>query len=293
VDQIHLKVDTGEIVGYIGANGSGKSTTIKMLTGILHPTSGHVRVGGLDPHSSKEAMRAKQTIGVVFGQRSQLWWDIAVQESFRLLSRIYRIPEQQYKDYFLNEVAEVLSLHDLMSTPVRKLSLGQRMRCELGAALLHRPAVLFLDEPTIGLDVSVKLRIRDFLKEINRRYGTTIMLTTHDLSDIEALCRRVVMLDRGSIVYDGSLATLRKEWAGNRTVRIVFAEEVDLASLTRPVQTEEGNAFSFVLEPAENLSDLLSHLLRIGPVRDITLLETSMEEIVRKMYMTAGGTHDD
>jgi len=293
VDQINLRVDAGEIVGYIGANGSGKSTTIKMLTGILHPTSGHVRIGGLDPHSSRDSLKTKQMIGVVFGQRSQLWWDIAVQESFRLLSRIYRISEQQYRDYFLGEVAEVLSLQDLMSTPVRKLSLGQRMRCELAAALLHRPAVLFLDEPTIGLDVSVKLRIRDFLKQINRRYGTTIMLTTHDLSDIEALCHRVVMLDRGTIVYDGPLTTLRKEWAENRTVRVVFADDVDLSSLTRQAKREEGNAYSLVLEPEENLSILLSSLLQVGPVRDITLLETSMEEIVRKMYMTAGGTHND
>lgn len=291
VDGVNLQIDDGEIVGYIGANGAGKSTTIKMLTGILEPTSGRLKINGYDPH--RQRAQFVRTIGVVFGQRSQLWWDIAVQESFRLLSRIYRIPEQQYQDYFLGEVAEVLSLHELMSTPVRKLSLGQRMRCELAAALLHRPAVLFLDEPTIGLDVSVKLRIRDFLKEINRRYGTTIMLTTHDLSDIEALCRRVVMLDRGRIVYDGSLATLRKEWAGNRTVRVVFADDVDLSSLTRPAHQSEGNAYSFILEPEENLSDLLGRLLQAGPVRDITLLETSMEEIVRKMYMTAGGAHDD
>ncbi|HYF93680.1 MAG TPA: ATP-binding cassette domain-containing protein [Symbiobacteriaceae bacterium] len=286
VDRINLTVESGEIVGYIGANGAGKSTTIKMLTGILQPTSGTLRVGGFDPHRERE--RFVRTIGVVFGQRSQLWWDIAVQESFRLLQRIYRVSDQQFREYFLGGVADVLEIGPLMATPVRKLSLGQRMRCEMAAALLHRPSLLFLDEPTIGLDVSVKLRIREFLKELNRRYGTTILLTTHDLSDIEALCRRVVMLDRGRIVYDGLLTDLRQRWAGDRTVRVVFGVDVDPGSLSRAFEREDEATFRFRLGEGEDLSDLLPALLKLGPVRDITVLEAGMEEIVRRMYETGG-----
>lgn len=289
VDQIDLTVPRGEIVGYIGANGAGKSTTIKMLTGILEPTSGKLQVNGFDPHRQREQF--VRTIGVVFGQRSQLWWDIAVQESFRLLQRIYRVSEERYRQHFLGEVMPVLGIEELMATPVRKLSLGQRMRCELAAALLHQPSMLFLDEPTIGLDVSVKLRMREFLKEINRRHGTTILLTTHDLSDIEALCRRVVMLDRGRIVYDGTLTDLRQRWAGQRTVRVVFAEAVDPAGIGREHTRENAATFRITLADDENLSELLTRLLALGPVRDITVLEASMEEIVRNMYEKGGASH--
>lgn len=290
VDRVNLSVADGEIVGYIGANGSGKSTTIKMLTGILVPTSGSIRVNGYDPHASASGLTYKRSIGVVFGQRSQLWWDIAVQESFRLLQRIYRVSDQAYKQHFLDGVAEVLEIGPLMATPVRKLSLGQRMRCEMAAALLHRPSLLFLDEPTIGLDVSVKLRIREFLKELNRRYETTVLLTTHDLSDIEALCRRVVMLDKGRIVYDGALTDLRQRWAGDRTVRVVFGADVDPGPIGRAFEREEETTFRFRLADEEDLSDLLPALVKLGPVRDITVLEAGMEEIVRRMYETGGAT---
>ncbi|HLO02309.1 MAG TPA: ATP-binding cassette domain-containing protein [Symbiobacteriaceae bacterium] len=280
VDRVNLHVEAGEIVGYIGANGAGKSTTIKMLTGILQPSSGTLAVNGYDPYRQREEF--VRTIGVVFGQRSQLWWDIAVQESFRLLQRIYRVSDGDYRTYFLGEVVEVLGIGELLATPVRKLSLGQRMRCELAAALLHRPAMLFLDEPTIGLDVSVKLRIRAFLQEVNRRYGTTILLTTHDISDIEALCRRVVMLDRGQIVYDGLLSDLRQRWAGERSVRVVFAEAVQVADPS--AEQLDATTFRFRLPDDGALSALLSGLLTLGPVKDVTVLEASMEEIVRNMY---------
>jgi ABC-2 type transport system ATP-binding protein len=286
VDAINLEVGAGEIAGYIGANGAGKSTTIKMLTGILEPTAGTLQVNGFDPHRQRE--RFVRTIGVVFGQRSQLWWDIAVQESFRLLQRIYRVSDADYQRYFLGEVVEVLAIGELMATPVRKLSLGQRMRCELAAALLHRPSLLFLDEPTIGLDVSVKLKMREFLKTINQRYGTTILLTTHDLSDIEALCRRVVMLDHGRIVYDGTLTDLRRNWAGERTVRVVFAEPVAIERLGRPAVPDDPVTFRIPLRPEEALSDLLTGLIGLGPVRDLAVLEASMEEIVRRMYEEGG-----
>ncbi len=207
VNDISFSVKQGEMVGYIGENGAGKSTTIKMLTGILTPTSGHIRVNGMNPHKERE--RFVRTIGVVFGQRSQLWWDIAVQESFRLLKKVYKVTDEQYDDH-MQAVIRTLDIEPLLDKPVRKLSLGQRMRCELAAALIHNPPLLFLDEPTIGLDVLVKLKIREFLKEINQKYNTTILLTTHDLSDIEALCERVVMLDEGKVIYDGALNNLKE-----------------------------------------------------------------------------------
>jgi len=197
VNDISFTVKQGEMVGYIGENGAGKSTTIKMLTGILTPTSGEITVNGMNPHKERE--KFAQTIGVVFGQRSQLWWDIAVQESFRLLKKVYKVSDEDYNAH-MEHVIQTLDIGPLLDKPVRKLSLGQRMRCELAAALIHNPPLLFLDEPTIGLDVLVKLKIRQFLKEINEKYNTTILLTTHDLADIEALCERVVMLDEGSII---------------------------------------------------------------------------------------------
>ena len=206
VDNISLTVKQGEMVGYIGENGAGKSTTIKMLTGILTPTSGSIIVNGMNPHKQREEF--VRTIGVVFGQRSQLWWDIAVQESFRLLKKVYRVSDEEYNRH-MGHVIETLEIGPLLDKPVRKLSLGQRMRCELAAALIHNPPLLFLDEPTIGLDVLVKLKIRKFLKEINEQYKTTILLTTHDLTDIEALCERVVLLDEGKIIYDGKLNQLQ------------------------------------------------------------------------------------
>ena len=176
----------------------------------------------MNPHKERE--KFVRTIGVVFGQRSQLWWDIAVQESFRLLKKVYRVPDEQYRRH-MGEVIEMLDIGPLLDKPVRKLSLGQRMRCELAAALIHNPPLLFLDEPTIGLDVLVKLNIRQFLKQLNERYGTTILLTTHDMSDIEALCERVIMLDEGKIIYDGSLGQLKEKWGQGKRISFTFVEE--------------------------------------------------------------------
>jgi len=218
VDNIDFRVRQGELVGYIGANGAGKSTTIKMLTGILVPTAGFLQVNGFTPHRNRETYT--RNIGVVFGQRSQLWWDIAVIESFRLLQRIYQVKEGDFQKR-LKRFEEILGLGEYLYLPVRKLSLGQRMRCELAAALLHNPAILFLDEPTIGLDVLAKSNIRDFLKEINQTYETTIILTTHDLGDIEALCSRVAIIDQGKMLYDGSLSQLRAHWGQENLEEVV------------------------------------------------------------------------
>ncbi|MFO7171812.1 MAG: ATP-binding cassette domain-containing protein [Bacillota bacterium] len=290
VDRVNLRIAPGEIVGYIGANGSGKSTTIKMLTGILVPTAGWVRVNGYDPHDGRTALEYKRTIGVVFGQRSGLWWDIAVKETFRLLQRMYEVPEAEFRSYFA-ELVEALEIGPLLDIPVRKLSLGQRMRCELAAALLHKPRVLFLDEPTVGLDVVVKLRIREFLREVNRRYGTTILLTTHDLSDIEALCPRVVLLHQGRILYDGALADLRRREARGRTLRLSFREPVPpervqaaLAGIPCSVESQ-GEAECLVhLAEAEAVPAALARLVPHLPLKDLAVAEPTMEEIVRQLY---------
>lgn len=289
VNDISFSVKQGEMLGYIGENGAGKSTTIKMLTGILTPTSGQIVVNGMNPHKERE--RFVRTIGVVFGQRSQLWWDIAVQESFRLLKKVYGISDKQYKEH-MDHVIETLEIGPLLDKPVRKLSLGQRMRCELAAALIHNPPLLFLDEPTIGLDVLVKLKIREFLKEMNERYKTTILLTTHDISDIEALCDRVVMLDEGKIIYDGSLDKLRSNWGKEKIIHFQFTNPVLKEQLTKqlsgPViwKQEDGeNVWAAKLPNEESvISALISNVVQSFKIKDIKIEEVSTEEIIRNIY---------
>ncbi|MBU8880607.1 ATP-binding cassette domain-containing protein [Bacillus sp. FJAT-29790] len=290
VNDISFHVKQGEMVGYIGENGAGKSTTIKMLTGILTPTSGDVIVNGMNPHKERE--KFVQTIGVVFGQRSQLWWDIAVQESFRLLKKVYKVPDKQYDEH-MSHVIKTLDIEPLLDKPVRKLSLGQRMRCELAAALIHNPPLLFLDEPTIGLDVLVKLKIREFLKEMNEKYNTTILLTTHDLSDIEALCERVVMLDDGKIIYDGALKSLKEKWGEGKEIEFQFLEEVNLTDLNRLTATpaikwekdENEPVFTAVIEDNDELISLLiAKVVATYKIKDINIKETSTEEIIRNIY---------
>ncbi len=217
VDRIEFSIARGEMVGYIGPNGAGKSTTIKMLTGILVPTAGKVMANGFVPWKQRSAYT--RTVGAVFGQRTQLWWDIAVQESFQLLKKIYEVPEADFRAR-MKHFDEILELGRYLQTPVRKLSLGQRMRCDVAAALLHNPPLVFLDEPTIGLDLVAKENIRQFLKEINRNYGTTMLLTTHDLSDIEELCRRLMVIDEGRLLFDGNLAELKNRFWKEHAVRI-------------------------------------------------------------------------
>jgi len=290
VNDISFKVKQGEMVGYIGENGAGKSTTIKMLTGILTPTSGQIVVNGMNPHKDRE--KFVQTIGVVFGQRSQLWWDIAVQESFRLLKKVYKVTDEQY-DSHMNHVIKTLDIEPLLDKPVRKLSLGQRMRCELAAALIHNPPLLFLDEPTIGLDVLVKLKIREFLKEINEKYHTTILLTTHDLSDIEALCERVIMLDEGKVIYDGALHHLKETWGEGKELHFQFLENVDLQSVQAvtaglPVKWEldekEQLFIAYTEDNDELISQLIAKIVAAYKIKDLKIHETSTEEIIRNIY---------
>lgn len=297
VNYITFQIPKGEICGYIGENGAGKSTTIKMLTGILVPTSGKIVVNGYVPFKEREAFVSG--IGVVFGQRSQLWWDIGVIESFNLLRKVYRVSEADYKKR-LDELVERLSLQDLLNRPVRKLSLGQRMRCELAAALIHNPSILFLDEPTIGLDIVVKTEIREFLKSLNERYGTTILLTTHDLQDIEALCSRVIMLDDGKIIYDGGLQQLKDTWGRGKEIAFQFGEAMSAAQLET---LTEGLDVTWTLEnefsakahlpQGANVSDALGRVVGAADIRDIKIFETNTDEIVREIYKTGSADKKD
>ncbi|MFD2673539.1 ABC transporter ATP-binding protein [Marinicrinis sediminis] len=291
VNDISFTIPQGEICGYIGENGAGKSTTIKMLTGILVPTSGRLQVGGYVPYEQRE--KFVRHIGVVFGQRSQLWWDLGVIESFQLLRKVYRVGQQDYKTR-LDELVERLQLGDLLNRPVRKLSLGQRMRCELAASLIHNPSLLFLDEPTIGLDIVVKTEIRQFLKDLNQRNGTTILLTTHDLQDIEALCSRVIMLDEGQVIYDGNLDHLKSTWGKGKEIAFQFESAVELGQLeqlTKDLQVEWSleNAMQgkvFIPQHAAKVSQVLARLVNEVEIRDMKIFETNTDDIVREIYKT-------
>ncbi|MFZ5626225.1 MAG: ABC transporter ATP-binding protein [Bacillota bacterium] len=294
VDNLNLQVKRGEIIGFIGANGAGKSTTIKMLTGVLVPSSGRLLVNGFTPYQERE--RYVRQIGVVFGQRSQLWWDLAVIESLRLLGQLYRVPDSLLEKR-IADFADRLSLSSFLHTPVRKLSLGQRMRSELAAALIHRPPLIFLDEPTIGLDVVAKNEIRRFLQEVNREDGTTIFLTTHDLGDIEALCQRVVIIDQGRKIYDGKLDNLRQQFGRERQLRIELEQPVApivwqeiCGHLPVRWQTQdEGRIWngSFV-EQEVTTAAILQPILNRLPVLDIKIEETPIEEIVADIYRQGG-----
>ena len=296
VDGIDFDIERGEMVGYIGPNGAGKSTTIKMLTGILVPTAGTLSVQGLVPY--KDRYRHVKTIGVVFGQRTQLWWDIAVIEAFNLLQKIYEVPQAEYQQR-LKKFNQVLGLEDLLNIPVRKLSLGQRMRCDLAASLLHNPSILFLDEPTIGLDVAVKASIRDFIREMNREYGTTVILTTHDLSDIEELCSRVIMIDAGRLIYDGDLRALKESVDIPRRMRVetlspINASRMMMALRDIPVSITAIDPYRCELEFSKaqvSLPQLMQLMLDTLEVRDLEIEEPAIEEIVRQIYAKRTALH--
>lgn len=290
VDGVSFAIERGEIVGYIGPNGAGKSTTIKMLTGILVPSAGRLVVDDLVPHRDRRTFTRR--IGVVFGQRTQLWWDIAVIESFRLLARIYGVAPEPFAKQ-LDRLDAILDLKPLLRTPVRKLSLGQRMRCDLAASLLHDPPLLFLDEPTIGLDVVAKDSIRSFLRELNQEFRTTVLLTTHDLRDIEELCRRVIVIDHGRILFDGPLREMKARHAGIAHVEVDLAAEVDLdvfrsalADVAEVDWERKGPCrFRATFERARLLpADLLSAVITRFPIVDVSIEEASIEEVVKRIY---------
>ena len=288
VDRVTFDISQGEMVGYIGPNGAGKSTTIKMLTGILVPTSGEVRVGGFVPW--RERAQYVRSIGVVFGQRTQLWWDIAVIESFHLLRKMYGVSQRDY-DERMALFGEILGLKDYLHTPVRKLSLGERMRCDLAAALLHNPPLLFLDEPTIGLDVVAKDHIRKFLAAVNERFRTTVLLTTHDLDDIEALCRRIIIIDRGRLLYDGPLELLKQRLLRIKQVKFVMRDAAACARLAAlPIdglQMETVDELTCRVRfdrTKVDTGDLVRQVLARVEVRDLVIEDESIEDVVKRIY---------
>jgi ABC-2 type transport system ATP-binding protein len=285
VTDVTLDVAPGEAVGFLGPNGAGKSTTIKMLTGVLVPSSGTARVCGLDPVRDRRALARR--IGVVFGQRSQLWWDLPLAESFAQHGAIHRVPAARHRER-LDECVELLDLAGFLDTPVRQLSLGQRMRGEVTAALLHSPELLVLDEPTIGLDLASKERLRTFLSAVNARGDVTLLLTTHDLPDVERLCRRVVVVDRGRVLVDDDLAALRRRFAGNRTLVVeLTAPAPALAGLPGVVGvTTEAQGLRQRLEftGATTAAALIAEVARRVELRDVGVDEPSIEDLVRTLY---------
>jgi ABC-2 type transport system ATP-binding protein len=285
VDGVSFQVAAGEMVGYIGPNGAGKSTTIKMLTGILVPSGGRITVDGRVPH--QERVAHVRRIGVVFGQRTQLWWDLPTIESFELLRYIYRIPEPRWREN-LARFVELLDLGPFLETPVRQLSLGQRMRADLAAALLHDPAILFLDEPTIGLDVVAKERIRQFLRDINSQRGVTVILTTHDLGDIERLCSRVVLIDHGHIIYDGALEALRTRFGQQRTLVVDLDQDANGIHVANAevVRREGPRVWLRFDRTATTAAALIADVAAHYRVRDLTVEEPEIEAIVRGIYET-------
>jgi ABC-2 type transport system ATP-binding protein len=282
VRDLSFTVEPGEMVGYIGPNGAGKSTTIKMLTGILVPTSGRVRVAGLDPRRDRIALA--QRIGVVFGQRTTLWWDLPLRDSFDLLRRIYQVPVERHRRN-LAEFVELLDLGDLLDTPVRQLSLGQRMRGDITAALLHDPEILYLDEPTIGLDVISKGRLREFLRTLNAERGTTLLLTTHDLQDIEALCRRVIVIDHGTAVFDGPLADLHRQGGSTRTLVVDLVDEAAPISVPGAVTRRVEGPRQWLSFPADaSAAPLVAAVAAAYDVADLSIQEPDIEDVIRELY---------
>lgn len=286
VDGISFDIDDGEIVGYIGANGAGKSTTIKMMCGILHPTDGSVTVDGLNFEKSRQQINRE--MGVVFGQKTQLWWDIPLIETFKILKSIYEVPDDEYEERF-EYLCELLDMKPFLTQTVRSLSLGQRMRADFAAALIHSPKIVYLDEPTIGLDVLVKDKIRSAIKELNKKYNITVILTTHDMKDIEELCNRIIIIDKGKILYDGSLANIKYRFGNTKTIFIpsnVSLDEGDLCEKFKGVSVENGEektAIKFSLNEID-LDDMLLYLINTYHIKDFKIEDISIEDITKKLY---------
>jgi ABC-2 type transport system ATP-binding protein len=284
VEGVTMSLEEGELVGYIGPNGAGKSTTIKMLTGILVPSSGEVRVAGLVPY--RERRRNARNIGVVFGQRSQLYWDLPLIESFELLRAIYAVPHERYRKN-LADFTELLEMGDFLNTPVRQLSLGQRMRGDFAAAMLHDPRIVFLDEPTIGLDVVAKEAIRTFVSRVNAERGTTFILTTHDLADVERLCRRIVLIDKGRLIYDGEIERIKEQYGTHRTLVVELCEAYpDFAIEGAELEARLGNLARLRFDRREISADvLIRRVTERYCVNDVSIEEPELESIIRRIYV--------
>ena len=282
VNNISLEVEKGEILAFIGPNGAGKSTTIKMMTGILHPTSGEIEVLGMNP--SKDRKKLSYKIGTVFGQKSQLWFHLPPSDSFNLLGNIYEIDNTKLKKRieFLKEVFEI---GDLMDVPVRKLSLGQRIRCEIAASILHEPEIIFLDEPTIGLDVVVKQKIRELILQLNREEKTTIFLTSHDAGDIEQLCKRAIIINYGEVVLNESIKNLKHDYLNKKVIDIKYNQVVNMDELDFEIMKSKGTALKVQINTEkQDIEQVLTKLINLGRVEDITISEPPLEEIIGYIY---------
>jgi len=284
VEGVSMSLEAGELVGYIGPNGAGKSTTIKMMTGILTPTSGDIRVAGIVPHLDRR--RNARNIGVVFGQRSQLYWDLPLVESFELLRAIYNVPRERYL-VNLKEFTELLEMGEFMNTPVRQLSLGQRMRGDFAAAMMHDPRIVYLDEPTIGLDVLAKEAIRTFVARINAERGTTFILTTHDLADVERLCRRIVLIDTGRIIYDGAIEVIKEQYGTHRTLVVELCDdEPDFAVDGADIESRAGTIVRLRFDRKLVKADqLIRQVTERYCVNDVSIEEPELESIIRRIYV--------
>ena len=287
VDGINFEINEGELVGYIGENGAGKSTTIKMLTGILTPTSGEVIVNGLVPYKSR--IENNKNIGAVFGQKTQLWWDLPVIESFRLIKKMYKIPEGEYRKN-LKKFTELLDLEDLLEKQVKNLSLGQKMRCEIAATFLHNPKIVYLDEPTIGLDVLVKENIRRFIKDINKEKNTTVILTTHDVKDIEEVCDRIILIDKGKIIFDGEKQKFKDNYGKNIKAEIIvkdkvenIAEKINSENFTITEESNELIKLKFSHEKT-TIMNVMEEISKYCKVIDIHMQESELEDILKEIY---------
>lgn len=289
VKDVSFSIGQGEMVGFIGPNGAGKSTTVKMLSGILYPDRGEIKVNGFVPYKQRKSYVG--SIGVVFGQKSQLQWDLPVMDSFELLKAIYRVPDEVYRKN-LDKYTEMLDMGRFLNQPVRQLSLGQRMRADIVAALLHSPGIVFFDEPTIGVDVVGKEKIREFIRELNARDKVTMLFTTHDMQDIEKTCRRLIIIDKGEKVYDGSLTGIREAYGTTRQLDVEFCEDCEIAPIRNVEIQENGNARKkrFVFENKKvQIQELMNFLLANYSVRDLYISEPEIESIIRKIYSGEGG----
>ena len=293
VNGIDFDIEEGELVGYIGENGAGKSTTIKMLTGLLTPTSGNVIVNGIIP--SEKRMQNNKNIGTVFGQKTQLWWDLPVIESFRLIKKMYKIPEDEYRNN-LKKFTEILDLNDLLDKQVKNLSLGQKMRCEIAATFLHNPRIVYLDEPTIGLDVFVKENIRKFIKDINKEKKTTVILTTHDLKDIEDVCNRIILLDKGQIIYDGSKQKFKDTYGKYVVADLIInnkSKEIKKSLTLKDIEIieeSEGNLKIKFSHEETTIVKIMDEISKYCIIEDVHLKEAELEDILKEIYK---GAHTD
>lgn len=282
VEDVSFTVEKGEIVAFIGPNGAGKSTTIKMLTGIIQPTEGKIEVAGFNP--SKDRKKLAYKIGCMFGQKSQLYMHLTVRDSYKLLCSIYDLDSKQAEEK-IEEIANLFKIHDLLDRVVRKLSLGQRMICEIAGSILHNPEIIFLDEPTIGLDIFAKARIREIIKKMNEEKGTTIFLTSHDIGDVEALCNRIIIINNGTIVTDSTIDELKSKYLSTKVVKISYDSDIICKRIEYNVQKLEHNQVELIIDTnRENIGDALAYFTSLGNIVDIQISSTPLEDVIKKIY---------